>query len=180
MLNRSGFTVILLISAVGMGCLIVGQVIGAYAQNNTSSTGNATVDSIDKLIYVAIVPIAISVLSFLSQLAQKGRFDKRTSDAIIMAADASHAVMDTRDTFNKYANATYEVVKIAAPEQLKQLETKYVPVIDEITNKALEYKDKVQAFESIASGQSRAGEKASDSMKSLRKDIPNNIITSSS
>jgi hypothetical protein len=179
MLNKLGLTAILLISAAGMGGLIVGQVIGVYAQNNTSSSTDATVNSLDKMIYVAIVPTAIAVIGLLSTLAQKGYFNKRTSDALIMAADASRAVSDTRETFNKYANTSMEVLKLASPETAKQIEIQVVPVLDEISGKILEYKPKVDAFAAIASGSSRAGEKASDSMKSLRKDIPNNIVASS-
>src|SRR5580765_2755309 len=163
-MTKQRLAIITLVSFSGMGGLIVGQAIGVYGQN-TTSTGNATVDALDKMIYVAIVPTAIAVIGLLQTFAQKGYFNKRTSDAIIMAADASHAVMDTREQFNKYANATYEIGKLVAPEQVKELDEKYAPLIDEIAKKVLEYKPKVQSFEAIAAGSSRAGEKASDSMK---------------
>lgn len=177
--NKRQLSIFSLVAFGVMGGLIAGQLMGAYGQNGTVVvTGNATVDAVDKLVYVAVVPIAIAVLSFLSQLAQKGRFDKKTSDALIMAADASHAVMDTRETFNKYANATYEIAKLTAPEQVKKLDEQYAPLIDAVANRVMEYKDKVAAFEAIASGNSKAGEKSSDSMKSLRNNIPNNIMPS--
>ena len=176
-MTKQRLAIITLVSFSAMGGLIVGQAIGVYGQNTTPN-GNATPDAFYELIYVAIVPTVIAVIGLLQTFAQKGYFNKRTSDALIMAADASHAVMDTREQFKTYANATYEIGKVVAPEQVKELDEKYAPLIAEIAKKVSEYKPKVQSFEAIAAGSSKAGEKASDSMKALKDNIPNNIVPS--
>lgn len=164
---------------IGLAMAQVTLMSFVFAQNETS-TSSPIVVSVDKLVYSAIIPLALSILAILQGFAQNGRFGKRTSDALIMAADATRAVADTRQAVNKYANATYEVIKLAAPEVTEKADKLIAPEIDNIANKVKEYQPKVDAFASIASASSNSGQKASNSMKALKDQIPNNIVPSSS
>jgi hypothetical protein len=148
----------------------------ASAQNSTANA--PIVQSIDNLVYVVIIPIVLSVLSILKGLVDKGYLNKRVGSALVMAADATHAVGDTRDTVNKVAQNSYEIAKLASPQAAKYADERVAPVMNEAGQKVSEYKPKIDAFAVIANSGTKNGTRTTEEIQDMKETIPNDIVPS--
>jgi hypothetical protein len=148
----------------------------ATAQNSTSNA--PIVQSIDNLIYVVIIPIVISVLGILKGLVDRGYLDKKVGSALVMAADTTRAVGDTREVVNKVAQNSYEIAKLASPQAAKYADEQVAPVVNEVAQKVLEYKPKIDTFAKIANSETKKGTKTTEDIQDMKDSIPNNIVPS--
>ncbi len=150
------------------------HLVFSYGQNTT--TPNApVVTSIDSLL-VSITSIVIVIAGVVTVLVKAGVIDKRVGTVAVMAADASWAVKDNRQSIKDLSQNTYDVVKLASPETAKAADEKLAPVLDEASRRVAEYTPKVDKFADIAKKLSEG--KNSDEIEAMKDDIPDRIVKS--
>jgi len=118
----------------------------------------------------------IAIAGLVTVLVKAGIIDKRVGTVAVMAADASWAVKDNRQSIKDLAQNTYDVVKLASPESAAAADQKIAPVLDQATVRVNEYTPKVDKFAEIAKKLSEG--KQADSIKEMKDDIPDKIVPS--
>lgn len=166
------FIVILLVSFAFMGGYTINSFV--FAQN-TTTTNAPVVTSIDSLL-VSITSIVIAIAGLVGVLVKAGLIDKRVGTVAVMAADASWAVKDNRQSIKDLSQNTYDVVKLASPETAEAADKKLAPVLDQATTRLNEYTPKVDKFAEIAKKMSEG--KQADSIEEIKEDIPDKIVPS--
>jgi hypothetical protein len=149
------------------------HVILSYGQNGTQYA--PVVQSSDALI-TSIAGIIIAIAGLVTVLVKAGLIDKKVGTVAVMAADASWAVKDNRQSIKDLAQNTYEVTKLASPEAAAYADKKIAPVLDEANRRVSEYTPKVDKFAAIAKKLSEG--KQADSIKEMKDDIPDKIVSS--
>jgi polyhydroxyalkanoate synthesis regulator phasin len=150
----------------------------ANAQNSTTNANAPIVQSIDNLIYVVIIPIVLSILSIVKGLVDKGYLDKKVGSALVMGADAAHAIGDTRETVNKVAQTSYEMGKLASPQAAKYADEVAAPMLNEVGKRVSEYKPKIDDFAAIANSETKKRTMTTDEIQNIKSTIPDEIVPS--
>jgi hypothetical protein len=160
---------------VGLAFVIGSSVhlVLSYAQNTTQYA--PVVQSSDALI-TSITGIVIAIAGLVTVLVKAGIIDKRVGTVAVMAADASWAVKDNRQSIKDLAQNSYDVAKLASPEAAAFADSKIAPVLDEANRRVSEYTPKVDKFAAIAKKLSEG--KQADSIEEIKDDIPDKIVPS--
>ena len=158
---------------VGLAFVVGSSIHLVFAQNST--TNAPIVQSADALI-TSIAGIVIAIAGLVTVLVKAGLIDKRVGTVAVMAADASWAVKDNRQSIKDLAQNTYDVVKLASPESAAAADQKIAPVLDQATVRVNEYTPKVDKFAAIAKKLSEG--KQADSIEEMKDDIPDKIVPS--
>jgi hypothetical protein len=144
-------------------------------QSNTTVQYAPVVQSSDALI-AAIASIVIAISSLIGIFVKAGFIDKRVGTVAVMAADSAWAVKDNRQSIKDVAQNSYDVAKLASPEAAAFADQKIAPVLDQATIRVNEYTPKVDKFAAIAKKLSEG--KQADSIKEMKDDIPDKIVSS--
>jgi len=150
----------------------------SYAQNGTQYA--PVVNSSNNLL-IAIVGIIPAITALIITLANRGLLGKHSQEIAtnaVMVADTAHAVSDSRQNIKDLAQTTYDTVKMSNPEAVAYADSKIAPVLDQVTVKTNEYKEKVDKFEDLANKISNAGKKADPKIMDMKDDIPDRIVPS--
>ena len=151
-----------------------------YAQNQTD-TDDGSLGAQTAITMGTVAAIIISVLGIIKTLVDKGILDKRVGTGVVMAADATHAVLDTRELVQETTNAILEALRVDNPEVAAKVQNAVQPVLKQIDQKVKEYQPKVDTFAQIANKIGSNGAKTVDAIKEnneLKDNIPDAIVSS--
>jgi hypothetical protein len=150
----------------------------AYAQNTTA---NAPVVESSNNLLIAVVGIIPAITALIITLANRGLLGKHSQEIAtnaVMVADTAHAVSDSRQLIKDGLQTTYDTIKMSNPDAVAKADEQMAPVLDKVTVKVNEYKEKVDRFEDIANKASNGGKKADPKIMDMKDDIPDRIVPS--